>query len=151
MRLELTIIAAALLVLVLCRQPPKSGNAGIVSDTGLTPPANQISEGREVLNPTPAGEPSLDGMTSDNTTAGLTIPPQPKTMRVGVVDARQCNGLNYKDVLYGNVTVKWVWDGQKLVPRKVCEVKEDDGTTSIWSFEERDGISTSEIQPGAQP
>ena len=36
-RLELIIVAVALLVLFLCRQPPKSGNAGVPVDIGQTP------------------------------------------------------------------------------------------------------------------
>jgi len=69
---------------------------------------------------------------------------------MGVVDARNCGRLKYKDVLYGEVTVRWVWDGQKLVPRKVVEVKEKNGVTSIWSFDEHEDIVLSEIRPGAQ-
>jgi hypothetical protein len=169
-RLELAIVGAALLVLLFCRQPPKSGNAGIVKDTGLMPQQagrrledeGQRTKDGTISSPVPATgdlqtqdvrppvvNPSLDGATSDNTTAELTVPPQPKMKRVGVVDARKCNGLNYKDLMYGQITVKWVWNGQKLVPHKVCEVKEDNGVTTVWSFDERDDIVLSEIQQEA--
>jgi hypothetical protein len=63
-------------------------------------------------------------------------PIQPKIRRIGVVDARNCPGLNYKEVMYGEVTVRWVWDGQRLVPRKVCVVQEGNGVTSVWDFDQ---------------
>lgn len=167
-KLELTIVGAAFLVLLLSRQPPKSGNAGIARDSGLTPPAagQRLQDGQQQqretgtgVNPDPAfgtmqspvGGPSFDGATPDNTLSGLATPPQPKTERIGVVDPRQCTGLNYKEVLYGKVTVQWVWNGRKLVPRKVCEVTEPNGVTSVWTFEGRDDITVSEIQQQVQP
>lgn len=64
---------------------------------------------------------------------------------MGMVDARNCGRLNYTDVLYGEVTVRRVWDGQKFVLRKVIEVKEKNGVTSIWSFDEDKDVVPSEI------
>jgi hypothetical protein len=63
-----------------------------------------------------------------------------------MVDARKCNGLNYKDVMYGEVTVRRIWNGQEFVARKVLEVKEKSGVTSIWAFDERDDVTLSEIK-----
>jgi hypothetical protein len=169
-RLELTIVAAALLVLLLCRQPPKSGNADVRSDAEtpmqeLTPgtqDAAQQTNGDPASEPlsatgdqrtrglqTPTIAPSSSGVTSDNSDTESAVSAQPRK-RMGVVDARNCGRLKYKDVLYGEVTVRWVWDGQKLVARKVIEVKEKNGVTSIWSFDEHDDIVLSEIHPGAQ-
>jgi len=92
---------------------------------------------------------SSSGTTSDNSDAESAVSAQPRK-RMGMVDARNCGRLKYKDVMYGEVTVRWVWDGQKLVPRKVVEVKEKNGVTSIWSFDEHKDIVLSEIRPDAQ-
>ena len=174
-RLELTIVAAALLVLLLCRQPPKSGNAGVRMDVGQPVLQRAVPEGQV---PRGAGQPMDDAgqrmedgaasyppsasrqpqfsvpqppavdlppnaTTSDNYTAAAT---QPKAKRIGMLDARRCPSLNYKDVLYGEVTVQRVWNGQKFVFRKVLEVKEQNGATSVWTFEERDDVIMSEIE-----
>jgi hypothetical protein len=169
-RLELTIVAAALLVLVLCRQPPKSGNADVPADaqtarqertsgmeqtalgTNRSPasdpfPPTDDRPARGLQTPTIA--PAPGGATSDNRDAESAGPSQPKK-RMGMVDARNCTRLNYKDVLYGEVTVRRVWDGQKFVLRKVIEVKEANGVTSIWSFDEHEDVVPSEIRPQAQ-
>jgi hypothetical protein len=169
-RLELTIVAAALLVLLLCRQPPKSGNADVRTDAQTvmqalargTDDAPPETNGSPVSDPPfatsdqqvpglPASTatPSSGGATSDNSDAGSAGPSQPRK-RMGMVDARNCSRLNYKDVLYGEVTVRRVWDGQKFVFRKVVEVKEKNGVTSIWSFDEQEDIVPSEIRPGTQ-
>ena len=66
------------------------------------------------------------------------VPPPP---RVGAVDAR---GLD-KDVMYGEVTVRWVWNGTRFVPRKVCVVKEPNGVTSVWSFDQQGQAVLSEL------
>ncbi len=166
-RLELTIVAAAFLVLLLCRQPPKSGNADVRTGapaamqefTSGTEDATQQTNGgpaSDPLSPTdeprtrglqiPTITPSPSGATSDNSDTVSATPSQPKK-RMGIVDARNCGRLKYKDVLYGEVTVRRVWDGQKFVFRKVIEVKEKNGVTSIWSFDEHDDIVLSEIQP----
>ncbi len=169
MRLELTIVVAALLVLVLCRQPPKSGNAEIYSDAltarqELSPAPDdgaQETSGGPASDPpapvdeqatrglrTPTSAPSPRGATPDNSNAESAAPAQPPK-RIGMVDARNCGRLNYKDVLYGEVTVRQVWDGQKFVFRKVIEVKEANGVTSIWSFDEHKDVVPSEIPPKA--
>lgn len=169
-RLELTIVAAALLVLLLCRQPPKSGNADVRSDaetamqesTPGTEDAAQETNGGPTSDPFSAASdhrapglqtspigPSSSGVTSDNRDTESAVSAQPRK-RVGIVDARNCGRLKYKDVMYGEVTVRWVWDGQKLVARKVIEVKEKNGVTSIWSFDEHKDILLSEIRPDAQ-
>jgi len=93
--------------------------------------------------------PLSSGTTSDNSDTESAVPSQPRK-RMGMVDARNCGRLKYKDVMYGEVTVRWVWDGQKLVPRKVIEVKEKNGVTSIWSFDEHKDVVLSEIRPDAQ-
>jgi hypothetical protein len=164
-RLELTIVVAALLVLFLCRQPPKSGNAGIRTEIGRIPEAGQrMDNGKrtaenvaashpqsEIGNSQSSGPqlrvitPSSDAATPDNNSTESAMPPQPKIKRIGMVDARKCSGLNYKDVMYGEITVRWVWDGQKNVPEKVCQVREPSGVISTWSFDNHDGIVLSEI------
>ena len=61
------------------------------------------------------------------------------------VDARTCPGLNYPEVMYGEVTVRWVWDGSKLSPRKVCVVNQPDGVTTGGSFDDPSGATLTEI------
>jgi hypothetical protein len=167
-RLELTIVAAALLVLVLCRQPPKSGNADVRNDaeTAIQEPAPETENPAPGMSSGPASDPlsttsdqqtsgpqtstvaPSSDTTSDNSARESALPVPPRK-RMGMVDARNCGGLKYQDVLYGEVTVRWVWDGEKLVPRKVIQVKEKNGVTSIWSFDEHKDVVLSEIQQKA--
>jgi hypothetical protein len=168
-RLELVIVGAALLVLFLCRQPPKSGNAQVAGDGGRPAPAKTMPAGETPMpavsrpdlddpgrrTPSPALspasapprelqalQPSSTVMTSDNR---VTRPVEPPSTSLWMVDARRCNDLKYTDVMYGKLTVQWSWDGQKVVPRKVIEVREADGSTSIWGFDEREDIILTEI------
>ncbi len=169
-RLELTLVAAALLVLLLCRQPPKSGNANVRGNAEtmtqeLMPGTDDAAQG---INGDPTSDPlsgtndpqapgpgtsiiapSSGDTTSDNGDTESAVSSQPRK-RMGIVDARNCNRLKYKDVLYGEVTVRWIWNGKELVPRKVIEVKEKNGVTSIWSFDEHKDIALSEIRPDGQ-
>jgi hypothetical protein len=64
---------------------------------------------------------------------------------LGLVDARKCPGLNYNDILYGEVTVRSVWDGARFVLHKVVVVREKSGAISTWSFDDRDDIVLTEI------
>ncbi len=67
-----------------------------------------------------------------------------RTKRVGIVDARNSGNPKYKDLLYGEVTVRSVWNGGKFVWQKVCIVDEGDGVTSIWSFDQQNGVTITE-------
>jgi hypothetical protein len=139
-RLELIIIAAALSVLFLCRQPPKSGNAGVPVDIGHTPEAGQrIGDEQTTAQDTVASDQESVAM-PDNIPPESAVPPQPKMKQIAIVDARRCSGLKYKDLMYGEVTIQWVWEGGKRVPKKVCQVREPSGVISTWSFDNNDGI-----------
>jgi len=172
-RLELVIVVGALLLLVFFTRPPTSGNADIrpeaalpaqggagemSRDTEFTTTQSQSGysassqAGPDESSPGPAADiRTMDTGTSNSDNPALTVPPPPKVKRVGMVDARNCSNLNYKDVMYGEVTVRWVWNGQKFEARKVLEVKEDNGVTSVWTFDESDNIITSEIRPEQAP
>ena len=54
----------------------------------------------------------------------------------GIVDARNCFGLNYDQVMRGEVSTRMVWNGRTFVSQKVCVVQERKGVASIWSFEQ---------------
>ncbi len=69
---------------------------------------------------------------------------QPRTKRIGIVDARNSGNPKYKDLLYGEVTVRSVWNGGKFVWQKVCIVDEGNGVTSIWSFDQQNGVTITE-------
>jgi hypothetical protein len=160
-RLELTIVAAVLLVLFLCRQPPQPGTAGVrtnigqsTSDEGQGTGQSPVGYGPSALGhpqlptvPPSAANPSVGRATPDNATMDLAAPPRPKTKRIGVVDARNCPGLNYKDLMYGEVTARWVWDGGRSVLRKVIEVREANGAISTWDFAEQNGAILTELDP----
>ena len=160
-RLELIIVAAALLVLLFCSRPPRSGNAETrpdatspaeeLRDTEATPQQEDLIPSeppQSAAAPLPAAEVQNfvpEGIAPDNLATTLESP-QPGRKRIGIVDARNCRKLNYEDVMVGEVTVRWVWDGNKLVPQKVCKVTEQNGVTSVWSFDGRDDIVLSEIE-----
>ena len=79
------------------------------------------------------------------------LPNQQLAPRVGVVDARGVRQSSYNNVMYGDVTVRWVWNGSKFVPQRVCVVKEKDGVSSVWSLDQPGNAVVSEIprSPGA--
>jgi hypothetical protein len=69
-----------------------------------------------------------------------------------MVDARNCDSLKYPHVMYGLITVRWVWDGSRLAPQKVCEVKEASGIVSVWSFDEQhEGVTLKEVPEDQVP
>jgi len=152
-RLELAIIVAALVVLLFSNQPPESGNADVRRDIGLTADALEVipqpqidpPEPEEPLNEVPATAPTPD-ITPDNSDAKtISLPPKP-SKRIAMVDARKCDSLKYPHVMYGEISVRWVWNGTKLEPRKVCEVRESNGVVTVWSFDEpHEGVTITEI------
>jgi len=156
-RLELFIVAAALLVLLLWNRAPRSGNAEVRLDTGQitreTQPASRSPQSA-VSSSSPSSPSSPDATASTGAATASApdatapaVPAQPKFRRIGVVDARNCDGLNYKDVLYGEVADRWIWDGQKFILHKVCVVKESSGVTTVWDFDKHDpNVTLSEIE-----
>jgi hypothetical protein len=131
-RLELALVAAGLLVLLFTSRPPKSGNAevrlgGVEAQVNTQPPQNDV--------PDPIVSTKPDAQAPEQTPPA-DPPPRPK--RIGVVDARKTGNPKYKDIMYGEIGVRWVWDGQKSVPKKVCIVDEGNGVTSVWTFDDPD-------------
>lgn len=150
-RLEFVIVSVALLVLLMCSNPPRSGTAGIGEirdeEAPVAPSAQPSSLDRDfdavepnVGEELPAEVPEPPSPELDEETG--TIPEAPK---VGAVDARSCDDLEYQNVMYGQVTVRWVWNGTKFVPHKVCVVEEENGVSSVWSFDQQDRAVLSEL------
>ena len=137
-RVEINIVSVALLVLLLCSNPPRSGNADVrdFSDQVSEPmgPVEETTPDLDVVSDAPPPDVAMDEATER--------PPAP---RIAAVDARSCNRLDYKDVMYGQVTVRWVWNGTKFVPHKVCVVEEENGVSSVWSFDQQDRAVLSEL------
>jgi hypothetical protein len=146
-RLEFMIVTIAFVVLLLCSRPPKPGNAETEDLASPTPqttwtmlepaassPTSPVAETTEPPEPNIVEEAPIEPneiLLSDTSAA-----PKPQTKRMAVVDARACEGLGYNELMYGEVTVRWIWDGNRFVPRKVCVVKEPNGSTSVWSFDQ---------------
>jgi len=161
-RLELVIIAAVLVVLVFSNRPPQPGNAEIRTDAETaaenpqteleTLQARAMSETQPAVTmPSGAQPPSTDAGL-ENLTLESIPQPQPKAKRYAMVDARNCDSLKYPNVMYGEITVRWVWDGVRFVPRKVCEVRESNGVVSIWSFDEKhEGVTLTEVPADQVP
>jgi hypothetical protein len=158
-RLELIIVITALLLLWFCSRPPTSGNAQTFLDATETSPSVPLPGPSADSGDLPASQASVSPPNPGTVEIAATSPepaappppPQPRIRRIGVVDARNCDKLNYKDVMYGEITVRSVWDGQRFVPRKVCIVRESDGSSSVWTFDEQDNIKLSEIQETIDP
>lgn len=158
-RLELIIVITALLLLWFCSRPPTSGNAQTFLDTAPalhetplpTPPADSGHAPASRASVSPADAGTVEFPTTSRQTSTPPTPPEPRIRRIGVVDARNCDKLNYKDVMYGEVSVRSVWDGQKFVPRQVIVVRESDGSSSVWTFDEHDNIKLSEIVETVEP
>jgi len=165
-RLEFIIVTVAFLVLLLCSKPPRPGTAEVANFYNQVPPSEgptlEITPALPLL-PTPADvnmlEPAVEEDTLPSVPQSSTdideVPPAPEqaTRRVAAVDARRCDRLKYNDVMYGEVTVRWVWDGQKLVPQKVCVVQEPNGVSTIWSFDQQDNAVLAEVDrvPDSDP
>jgi hypothetical protein len=156
-RLELVIIVSALVVLVFSHQPPERGNADIRNDIGLTAetpsPIPQIqpdpiqpeSTPAEVSEAQPPVAPVPDNPIMESIPAR-----QPK--RLGMVDARNRDPIKYPNIMYGQITVRWIWNGTKFEARKVCEVKESDGVVTVWSFDDHhEGVTISEVPADEVP
>lgn len=162
-RVEFIIVSVALLVLLLCSDPPKPGKADIenVRGPGGTWPAEQVrsdSESPQVGEDEPSEAPSAEPIDDDEpnevvleVSKSEDAGSSQRMARLAAVDARNCNNLNYKNVMYGKVTVRWIWNGTQFVPQKVCVVEEEDGSSSVWSFDQQDEAVLSEItaQPGS--
>jgi hypothetical protein len=165
-RLELLIVVGTLLVLVFWTRPPTSGNAEVRFDAytsqetdlrTVRPPASDPPLPAPVPPPVES-EPAAttgaeigDSGVSDAESPAASVPTPPKITRIGTVDARNCDSLNYKDVLTGEIKVRKIWNGATFEWRKVCEVKEKDGTISVWSFDENDNVILSELPPQPAP
>ncbi|HPY52342.1 MAG TPA: hypothetical protein PLO68_20920, partial [Sedimentisphaerales bacterium] len=100
----------------------------------LTQPQEGVEPGGSDAGPDPANE---------------SLPTQPPAPRIGAVDARNIGQSSYNNVMYGDVTVRWVWNGSKFVPQRVCVVKEKDGVSSVWSLDQPGNAVVSEIPTNA--
>jgi hypothetical protein len=127
-RFEFTIAFIGILVLFLCSKPPEPGTAQVDGDSEPATPELQPVEDGPVDEPLTGVPESLPGVT-----------------RMGAVDARNCKDLDYDKVMYGEVTVRWVWNGTRFVPQKVCIVEEENGTSSVWSFDQPGEVVLSEV------
>ena len=134
-RLEFAIAFVGILVLFVCSKPPQSGTAEIGAE-----PDRDALERR-----------SMEDGPSEGA-AGATVDQEafdrgswPSGTRMGRVDARNCKDLDYDKVMYGEVTVRWVWNGTRFVPQKVCIVEEENGTSSVWSFDQAGDVVLSEV------
>jgi hypothetical protein len=129
-RLELALVAAGLLILLFASKPPRSGNAEVRLG-GVEARVNTPSVQNDL--PDPIVSTGIETRVPDQT---LPADPPTRPKRIGIVDARKTGNPKYKDIMYGEIAVRWVWDGQKSVPKKVCIVDEGRGVTSVWSFDD---------------
>jgi len=147
---------------LLQRVPAKQGPKSEVAREWLSKPkedfvprAEDASAVGQVLQSQPAGETTLgDTLEAGRTAKGYREARSPNQVRVdvqgvetpvGVVDARNCIGLNYNQIMRGAVSTRMVWNGHTFVPQKVCVVKEGDSVASVWSFEQSSGALVSEL------
>ncbi|HON90425.1 MAG TPA: hypothetical protein PK373_10345 [Sedimentisphaerales bacterium] len=154
-RLELIIIVAALAVLLFSNRPPQPGNAEIRTDI-------ETPTGNDHTLDTPLGPefPSIGDRQKDSQTSYDREPADPTQELIGrppvkryaMVDARKWNSQKYPNVMYGEITVRWIWDGARFVPTKVCEVREDNGVVSVWSFDgQHEGVTITPVPPDQIP
>jgi hypothetical protein len=144
-RLELVVVAAVLLVLMLYSRPPRSGNAGVRPES--TEMATPTSSSRQASSSAVAEAVEATMQAGAETTRPDEMPAadvRPRTRRVGIVDARNSGNPKYKDLMYGEVSVRHVWNGGKFVWQKVCIVDEGNGVTSVWSFDQQNDATVTE-------
>ncbi|HUN82239.1 MAG TPA: hypothetical protein VMV81_12110, partial [Phycisphaerae bacterium] len=149
-RLEFLIVTIAFVILLLCSHPPKSGDAqtsySATSDlkSEVSNPKPETSNPKSEM-PSPrasTAEPQVEVSTKPAPSAAVNIAgtdrpltPKPLMKRMASVDARKCRGLNYPEIMYGEVTASFVWDGRQRSLHKVCVVKNPDGTATVWDFD----------------
>lgn len=167
-RLEFIIVSMTFLALLLYSKPPRPGSAimeGIVPQTSIstvpeTPPASELTivespnQTLEVDLPEPSlVEDASPQESNSQAQSNLRQPtdPAPQVPRLASVDARHCDNLQYDQIMQGEVTVRWVWNGHELVPQKVCVVHEPNGVSRVWRFDEQGNAILSEIQPAPDP
>ena len=155
-RVEFLIVTAGLLVLLFCSQPPWSGNAEVGyfpadAESPSWSPEDRVSaaDANDLPELLKRPEDTIQPGNPDAAPVDQSLPNQQPAPRVGAVDARGVRQSSYNDVMYGDVTVRWVWDGSRFVPQKVCVVKEKDGVSSVWSFDQVGDAVVSEIPQNA--
>ncbi len=159
-RLEFIIVTVAFLVLLLCSKPPQPGSANVdilnspgplSQDAPVVPLLEEPTPPIEVNQPQPVGleEPTPDAPDSQTDSEPQAAEPAQPLPRLATVDARNCDGLNYDRIMQGKITVRWVWDGQRLAPQKVCVVKGPDGTSTVWGFDQQGNAVLAEIETPA--
>lgn len=170
--LKIVAICLAVGVVLLLRRPPKPGDAaitGVEEELLARVPAQRVPQNeapREWLSIPKEDHPSLrgpqDGLRGDRLApveaveAGAVSPDrvgaeaQAVDTPVGTVDARNCAGLNYNQVMRGAVSTRMVWNGHTFVPQKVCVVKEGSSVASVWSFEQSSSAIVSELQAASK-
>lgn len=183
-RLEYSIVAVALLVLLFCSKPPNPGTAGVtqpeepVSVSVPVEPTDEIPVEANEAEPAPAEEDR--GLTSSdfepideppNGTEGQeTVPtepmfdePAPAPLPVPKITGNAGSGritsssrpttrlVTLKpgnteppesastptpgETRKGEISVRYVWNGNELVMQKVRIVRESDGTTKVYSLD----------------
>ncbi len=142
-RVEIVIISAVFLVLFMCSKPPKSGRAEVDEVTADLPAPAPFAD-EAAYDSKPETDQSVDFKPDETPEESPVefedeeVPPPPT---VGAVDG---HGRS-KDVMHGEVTVRWIWNGVRFVPRKVCVVEEANGVSSVWSFDQQQEPVLSEL------
>jgi len=142
-RLEFIIVTVALLVLLMCSQPPRSGNAnvqmppsepaaGVRSDNPAVP-QNSLSETAD----------SVSGRLTETSAPASDIPAVPPSDQSSFIEQAPARmtpagstAANNEEATSEEVAVRYVWDGTKLAPQKVRIVDEGNGVRSIYSFDQ---------------
>jgi len=148
-RLEFIIVTVALLVLLMCSQPPRSGNAnvqmppsepaaGVRSDNPAVP-QNSLSETADSVSGrlTETSAPASDIPAVRPSDQSSFIEQAPARMTpAGSTAAQNTTAANNEEATSEEVAVRYVWDGTKLAPQKVRIVDEGNGVRSIYSFDQ---------------
>jgi len=144
-RLEFIIVAVALLVLLMCSQPPRSGNANIqvppsepAATAGSDNPAVPQNSASETAEPD-SGRLTETSTPASDTPAGrssIIVQTQAQATPAGSAAAQNATAVNNEEATSEEVAVRYVWDGTKLAPQKVRIVDEGNGVRSIYSFDQ---------------
>ena len=151
-RLEVVIVVVALLLLAFISREPRSGRAYVHVDGDQAERSAVPADAGQNPDEAAASRYARSDGNMEATTPATKPPKQPyKVQRMARVDARGVAHLGYPEVMYGEITVRWIWNGHKLVPCKVVEVTERDGTVTVWSFDDQDNVTITELPPEYVP
>ncbi len=109
----------------------------LIEDTPSEPEEEEMTPAESLFDdsvPAPLPIPKITG-TSD---PDRIVSPNRTTTRLVTLNAGDSVKPRRNENTQGDVSVRWIWNGQEFVPQKVRVVREPNGVTKVWSLDKED-------------